>query len=379
MDINSRIDWKYGLELTPETFLALESNLDARLRAVTKVTGFGIFGIIPGSKFECSPIFVKKNLEIDRLQCNVLLSNGCILDIDEEVVFPIPLLYGDEYFLTVKMDEVRVESSEKNVPILKPKYVYAINTLEEIERNGNMFPLVKFNVKESVFSIEKEYIPVYIQLGDYAGFSEYIDWVSKKLKEIAEHKNFESGEGQRTFVRYAFELQKYSMTNKVKDFAELLLEILLSVQYYIFNPNNYSSYIDLNYSLYDIRKWISLVKNNLEGAITVLDRVVLVDNTIDMEVLKAEIKKELYDEIYSLLYNNVYEEMTGNIKTKIHNEVKETITEYIQNDVKGILKKELDVEISDKLQNLLYKELYDRLYEALYIKPKEEVQSLPII
>ncbi|WP_455621409.1 hypothetical protein [Parabacteroides sp.] len=379
MDINSRIDWKYGLELTPDIFIALDGNLDARLQAVTRIMGLGVFGLIPNSQFACTAVFVRKNVEIERLRCHALLANGDLLDIDEDVVVSMPLLFGNEYYLTVKMDAERMESSEKNVSILKPKYIYGINTLEEVERNGNMFPLIKFNVDESVFSIEKEYIPACIQLSSHMGFTEYIAFLTSKLGEIAQHKNFESGEGQRTFIRYAFELQGYKLSNKVRDFAELMREIVLAIEYYIFKPNNQLSDIDLNYSLYDIRKWMSSVKEYLEGAIAVLDRVVLVDNTIDLEVLKAEIKKELHDEIYALLYDRVYEEMTGNIKTKIHDDIKEAVVEYIHVDLKRVLKNELDIEISDKLQKALFQDLYDRLYEALYVKPEEEQQFLPLI
>lgn len=379
MDINSRIDWKYGLELTPDTFIAFDGNLDARLQAVTRMMGLGVFGLLPNSSFECTAVFVRKNVEIDQLRCCALLANGDLLDIDEDVVVPMPLLFGNEYYLTVKMDDKKIESSEKNVSILKPIYIYGINTLAEIELNGNMFPLVKFNVSESVFSIEKEYIPPCIQLSSHAGFAEYITFLAHKLEEIAQHKNFESGEGQRTFIRYAFELQGYRLSYKVQDFAELMREIVLAIQYYIFKPNNQNSNIDLNYSLYDIRKWMSAVKEYLEGAVAVLDRVVLVDNTIDMEVLKAEIKKELHDEIYALLYERVYAEMNGNIRTKIHDDIKETVVEYIHVDLKGVLKNELDIEISDKLQKVLFQDLYDKLYEALYVKPEEEQDFLPLI
>lgn len=367
------------MELTPDTFTAFDGNLDARLQAVTRIMGLGVFGLIPNTRFDCKAVFVRKNVEIERLLCRALLANGEILDIDEDVVVPMPLLFGNEYYLTVSMDSERVESSEKNVSILRPKYIYGIHTLEEIEQSGDMQPLVKFNVNESQFSIDNEYIPASILLSSHAGFSEYILFLANKLEEIARHKNFESGEGQRSFIRYAFKLQGYKESNRVRDFAELMREIVLSIDYYIFKPNNQNSDLNLNYSLYDIRKWMSAVKEYLEGAVVVLDRVVLVDNTIDMELLKAEIKKELHDEIYTKLYDRVYEEMTGNIKNRIHDEIKEAVVEYIDVDLKETLKNELDIEISDKLQKSLFQELYDKLYAALYVKPEEEQDFIPLI
>ncbi len=210
-------------------------------------------------------------------------------------------------------------------------------------------------------------------------FGNYITTFAELLSQIAEHKNFESGEGQRSFTRYAYLLRKYRLNHRVEAFADLLQEIALAAEYYIMLPNKSASEVDMEYSIYDIQRWLQFVESYLKGAISVLDQVVLIDTSIDMERLKAEVKRELYDEIYNLIYSKLSEQMNGELRDGVEQVVTTNIVEHINTEIRKILKDELHIEISDDLQGVLYSKLYDALYEALYIKPQEVKDIIPLM
>lgn len=99
MNVNARIDWQTGMEITAQTFTKFDENIVYRQQVASRIMNGNRFGLIPFSKFDCQAGFVKNTLEIERLSCMALLPSGKVLHIDEKVVVPIPMLYGEEYFL----------------------------------------------------------------------------------------------------------------------------------------------------------------------------------------------------------------------------------------------------------------------------------------
>ena len=60
VDINSRINWVPGMELTAETFSGISEQWDFRqMLAIRAAVGNSRMGLVPGSPFNCNGIFVK--------------------------------------------------------------------------------------------------------------------------------------------------------------------------------------------------------------------------------------------------------------------------------------------------------------------------------
>ena len=96
MNINSRIDWEAGMEISAQTFVELDANLARREQVACRAVNGNQFGLIPFTEFDNRGGFVRNKLEIERLVCMALLPSGKILHIDEKVVVSVPLVYGDE-------------------------------------------------------------------------------------------------------------------------------------------------------------------------------------------------------------------------------------------------------------------------------------------
>jgi hypothetical protein len=154
VDINARINWVPGMELTADTFSGIGEQWDFRHRlAFRAAVGSNRMGLVPGYPFSCNGVFVKNCFEVSGFRCMALLPSGRVIDADEDIQVPIPMLFGNKYYLTVGFGDDEVEFEKKGVPFLRPHYTYGIHTLDEVEA-GDLFPLMRFHVAEGIFSAD---------------------------------------------------------------------------------------------------------------------------------------------------------------------------------------------------------------------------------
>ena len=128
-----------------------------------------------------------------------------------------------------------------------------------------------------------------------------------------------------------------------------------------------------------------------------LDKVVLVDNTIDYEALlrqaKAELYAQLHEELIVKLLEETKEKLIALVKEEMQNALAQqtqTLTDYINNEMKPVLMEELRTEMNRSLklmeddlkENLyerLYQELFEHLFNALYVPEPESERFIPLI
>lgn len=400
MDVNSKINWTPGMELTAEAFAGMTDHWEVRQRlAMRAALGSNRMGLVPGAPFNCRGLFVKNRFEADHFQCMALLPSGRIVNADEDLLVTIPMLFGDRYYLTIGFSDDQTEFEKDGVAFVRPHYVYAINTIEEIE-NGDLFPLVRFKVNEGVFSVDSDFIIPCLLLASNPRFKEYIERYVEKLMALSAHKSMADGEGKRAILRYVFMLKNYNLQNSMQDFILLTQEIAQAIDYYIVTPNREQPLTIPMPSQADIQFWLQWLDDYLAGAAVILDGVVLDDTTIDYEALLAQAKKELYERLHPELIEKLLADMREDLKAEIKQQT-ETITEYINGTVKpellNLLTTEMDSrtdrmnemlkekfdELGKQLHNTLYEKLYFELFEnlfnALYVPEPEEKDFMPQI
>lgn len=379
MNINAKIDWKSGLELTSGTFITLDNSIDKRLLSISRIVNGNLFGIVPSTAFNNSAIFVKKQIEFTRLQCTALLPSGRVVEIDDSVAINIPMLYGDEYYVAVSLGDDSLKYELESIPLTKPTTEYGLYTREQLE-GADLMPLLKLLVKDGIFSIDSSYIPPLLQIDSAERYGDFIELLSDALAKIAEHPNLESGEGQRAMMRYSFQLKGYRSSSRVADFVAFIQEIAQALEYYVVKPNssNYEKIPECN--LYDVANWLDLITEYLSAVTSILDKVVLEDKSIDLEKLKQELSSELYEKIYTNLYATLTAELIARMHNEIKVEIKDKLEEYINGEFKRKIYQELKVELSQELTSALFDDLYTKLYNALYVQ-EEEVEDgfMPLI
>ena len=397
MDVNSKINWSPGMEITAKTLIGLEEKLDFQRRvAIRAALGNTRMGMVPGSTLSCNGSFFKNTFEIEHLQCKALLPSGRVVDADEQAVVPIPMLFGDRYYLTIGVGDGLIEFEKEGVAYTRPVYEYSLKTQEEVEAEDVM-PMMRFSVKEGVFSIDVDYIPPCLSLVSEPRFAEYIDRYVCQMISITSHQNMEDGDGKRALLHYLFILKGYNLKNSVHDFVMMLQEIAQAIDYYIITPNMEQAIEMQEPSQIDLQLWLDWFGNYLTGAIAVLDKVVLVDNTIDYDALlkqaKAELYAQLHEELIVKLLAETKEELLKLVKEEMQNALDQqtqTLTEYINNTMRPELLTQIQTEIkhslnqmedelSEKIYERLYEELFEHLFNALYVPEPEDEKFVPLI
>lgn len=378
MDINDKINWMPGMELTAETFRQLENTIDFRLCLALKIAlGKNQLGLLPGYSFKNDGVFVKNTFEISDFKCTALLRSGKIIAADQEVTVTIPMLYGDQYYLGVSLSEEQHDFYREEVSFIRPSYNFSLYTLEDLKKK-DIFPVVKFHAKDGVLTIDTDYIPPVLFISENKEFKEFKNKYIEILEQLTSHSNLEDGDGKKSLLRYLFILKSFEDESNTIDFISMIQELVHAIDYFITTPNSEKLQDIPKPDYYDIREWLVWVETFLEGSKSILDKVVLEDNTIDYNKLLEEAKKELYDKLRPELIEKLPKEIKDEVYNDMVNKLQEFLPNYLKeklDDLKTLISEDIAITLEPKLFDGLYKKLYD----ALYVAPEEEDEFMPMI
>ncbi|MBQ9426515.1 MAG: type VI secretion system baseplate subunit TssK [Paludibacteraceae bacterium] len=379
LDLNARINWRPGMELTAQTFLEMDSNLDYRQQmAIRAALGEHCIGLLPGMPFSAEGVFYTNKYEIDNLQLTAILPSGRIIQVDEPVSIAIPLLYGNTYYLTVGFGEGETPYEKEGVPYIRPQYSYAIMAPDELT-TADVMPIIRFSVNAGELAVDSSFIPPCLLLSAHSAFADYHQRLTEQVRTLSEHANLREGDGKRTLMRYFFLMKSLDMMGRVSEYIRLLHEIAQAVDYFIMVP-----YAELHAEVArpeqtDIALWLDWLLNYLNGAHTVLDGLELEDDTIDYEALLAQAKQELYERLNPELYEKLLLQIKDELRDEISRTLTTTLTAYMNDTLKPELEQLIADNLHDRIYDKLYNELYDRLYNALYVPVEEEENFIPTI
>ena len=379
VNINARINWKPGMELTAQTFLDMDANLDFRQQvAIRAALGDRCMGLLPETTFDCSGSFYVNKFEIERFRCTALLPSGKIIQVDEPVSISVPMLYGSVYYLTVGFGTGQSTFEKEGVPYIRPQYSYAIHTIEEVMSN-DVLPITRFVVNNGTFAVDNDFVPPCLMLSSHKVFNELKQHYADQLLKLAEHKNLKEGDGKRAMQRYLFMMKAFNMEGRVADFVTLTQEIAQAVDYFIMRPNT-EQQVEIPQPVQgDIMMWLRWLEEYLTGTAAMLDGVVLEDDTIDYEALLAQAKKELYEQLNPELYAKLLEKIKEELRDELTMSLRNELTSYMEDTVKPELGRILSDELNEKLYEKLYTELFEHLFNALYVPEPEEKEFIPMI
>lgn len=379
MDIDARIQWMPGMELTAQTFQELYKNLDFRQQmAVRAAMGGARMGLVPGAPFSCKGVFVKNAYEIERFQCLAVLPSGKMLSADEKVVLNIPMLFGEAYYLTVSYGTEEHSFEKEGVPYVYTSKTYAVHSPEELSQE-DLLPVARFKVDGGVFSIDLDYIPPCLLLDADKRFADYGAAYVEKLEALTAHANLEDGEGKRALLRYLFQLKGYQWDGGVREFVQLTQEIAQAIDYYIVKPHTETPLPVPAPNPYDIQRWLQWLSSYMDGAQSILDTVVLEDKSIDYEALLAQAKAELYERLNPELREALLLQIKEELREELQQKLSSALMEYINGSLKDSLHDALSGELDPSLHDRLYQELYEQLYNALYVPEEEAAEFYPLM
>lgn len=378
MDINSRINWKPGMEITAEALKALSKESDARDLALLRSAFGSRVGILPNEHFKCEGAFVRKSFEFEVDGCTALLPSGRMIDVEDRSSIQIGDLSDGLHYLTVGIGQEVVEFERDTVPMSRPEYVYQIRSFSELGKCDEL-PLMRFSVKDGEISLDREYIVPCMQMVSDPRFAVACESLRGKMEAVSGHKNLSSGDMKRAMLQNMLLLKSLRPEIRVDEFILLTAEIANSVKYYVLDPNTEEHEEIPESSLYDVQLWLKWLDDYLGRAAVVLDGVEVKDSTIDVDALREQLRKELYETLQPELTQSVQEKMEA-LREEMQAQISEALQDFISGEFRRKLHDDLGVELNTELEQKLFSSLYQSLYDALFVPPKvEEDVYTPLI
>lgn len=374
MDVNARINWVPGMELSSKTFLALDGNLHHRRVLSFRIAAGGNYGIIPGTAFSADGIFAKGNFEIPLLECTAVLPSGEMICMSEPLVTPMPRLAPGEYFLCVSFGEGDVEYERDGIGYIRPEYVSGVYRMDELE-GADVFPVMKFVVSDGTCSVIPTYVPPCFSMASLPVFAEFAGKVDELLLKVIEHVNMPAGDGKASLLRCRFELGLLKEDSVVSALISTVGKICGNIDYFVFPLLKDGKKPSApKVSNLDVAEGFRDVISYLKAALAVLDATPLVDDSIDYDRMKAEITADLYarvmPELTESLSAKLRETLNGDIREKLSAALKDYLDGTFRREVEASLKTTL----SEELRSSLYDSLYKALYDALFVPEQVETQ-----
>ncbi|MCQ2116784.1 MAG: hypothetical protein MJY76_01415 [Bacteroidales bacterium] len=381
MDINAKIKWFPGMELTAETFNGWAQSVDARQNLMMRTLLGKRTGLLSGSEFSANGFFVKSSFEIDCLQCTGILRSGNLVSVDEPVKVNIPLMANGLSYLCVGTGAGVVEYERNEALFTHPEYTYSILKFEDVEKN-DVLPLLRFRIEEGTWSIDEDFIPPYVFIADCPRLDEFRREFASIVNEICSHDHIPAGECRNLLLGYALRLSGNGQGASLASFIGLTHELAAVVESYIMRPYDENDTFSLlpACSVLDAQNWLSALHEWLVKALNVLNEVPVVDNSIDIEALKTQIRKELYGQMMSELSDSLFERLSETLGKRLDERIAQTLEDYTNGTFRNKLFDDLYKALEGSMKSALYDSLYAALYDALYKNaPVEEDTFSPLI
>lgn len=374
------------MELNAQTFSFLDESNELRQQISVRTANGLRAGRLPGMPFEVQGSFVSGTFEIERLQCTALLSSGQLVSVDDKVNVDIPAMDARYAYLTVGFSHQMVEYEQLGQTMLRPTYSFQFQTLEDFDFSDELdvmvrsvMPLLRFSIQDSRMSVDENYIAPCLTCGTDARLGEYTARILEKMHQIASHSNMPEGDAKRTIEQFCFSLESGVRTITTEALMQQLHAAARAVDYFIMRPNESEPQQVSMWSQYDVQLWLEWMLQYLDSALKTLDGVVLVDNSIDYEALKAELREEILQTLRPEI-DARFEQLQQSLHESLHEQLQQTLKEYIDGTLRIALHEQLQAELSDELKTKLYDSLYKALYDALYVpQSKEEDNFIPLI
>ena len=358
--------------------LALAGENIALLQALTTRAAFGgRIGILPVTPFKCEASFVRGSLEVE-IDCMAVSPSGVLLQVSDHAVVRVPKLDPGEHYLGVGLGSEMSQFEVEETPFERPVYNYVFCSLEEV-RDKDLVPVLKFKVDGGTLSICPEYIAPFFTASSDPRIRGFANEISDSLKKLVDHPNLTKIEARRALLNYAFLLGTGNLVDSVAEISRITKSLASSLKHYINGPFAEADCDIPELSLLDIQKWFSWLKSYLELSFATVEKVVIEDEKIDIDDLKAQIKAELSQEIMDQV-NTVVDEKVSQLRDGLKAEIEEVLKDFVS----GAFRQRLHDDLQGELSPQLYSELYDSLYQALsemFEKRKEGGEStyIPLI
>ena len=287
MNKDIRIKWNVGMELVPETFIHLESQLAEYRTLLRKVQASQQFGLIPGMAFKAEVSLDGETLSIGEVECHALLQDGALVDAQGEFERQLTLSGASDCYLAIWPSDKEREYELDEVPFIANEYEFGLRTLETLP--GTM-PIAKAICENGNWKLEEDYVVPVIAIADSDVLSEMIKAMLQLVGQIIVHPKFNYLRNHDMMRMLAEEMECVDKNGSPGAFVTLCRRFVRLLSYVI--TEEPVRFVD--YNPYDIQLFLTQVCGFLIKAHEILPTVEIVEY---QQVVKQESEPEPEPEV----------------------------------------------------------------------------------
>ena len=166
MEKHNKIDWKIGLDITPEVFIASDNHHIAERNRLGHLLACNLYGIIPDITFYFEKRIDYDNVHISNLKCLAISKYGYIINIGSDDTFDRDLALAnateDEHYVVLTANPFAPIPAQHDKNCAGIEYDLTLMSKKDTIENG--IPILKIFKDGSYWGIDKDYIPPVVSL-----------------------------------------------------------------------------------------------------------------------------------------------------------------------------------------------------------------------
>lgn len=284
-----RIDWKTGLDITPEVFVNSDNYHIAERNLLGRFLAFRSYGILPNSQF-----YIEKNIDDNRLyiielECIAMTHNGCLINIQRDTPFKKEVRLneaGTEFYVVLRVHPYLPDNVDELSEYVE--YEFALKEIDETIENE--IPVLKIIKNYQHWEIDENYIPPAVALNVVDSlrykFVEIKDIVNKIIAKLPENDAL-----YLQCMMLQVELNNYTTQESPQEFVLLLKKFCWIFQSYLKTAKNMEylpviqTFIKEEYNHNEIAKMLRLGWESLED----------VNQKIEEKPVEEEQEEEIFE------------------------------------------------------------------------------------
>jgi hypothetical protein len=234
MENYSKIDWKKGLDITPEIFIRSDNYHIAERNLLGRFLAFRTYGILPNSRFHIEKNIENNSISVRNLECTAITNEGYLINVKSDTHYPRITNISEtdsELYLVLTIDPYALLVDERGVATTQ-MYGFVFKKMDEPIEKG--IPILKIFKESQGWRIDDNYIPPAVALNAVNDLKQKYIEINNLLSIILE--KFPEEEMQLMMLH--LEMNNYSMQASPQEFVLLLKKYCLIFQRYLKTAKN---------------------------------------------------------------------------------------------------------------------------------------------
>jgi hypothetical protein len=188
MENRYRINWKRGLDITPEILISSDNYHEAERNLISSILASRFYGILPDSKFYIEKEINSNYLIVKSLSCLAVTPEGVIISIPKENRMKKEIVLnemeGNEFYLVLSVNPNSLTITEDKEIYICPDYNLTIKKTTEPVEFG--IPVLKI-FHNNYWEIDKNFVPPSIALNSVEFLLQKYFEINSLLHNILAH------------------------------------------------------------------------------------------------------------------------------------------------------------------------------------------------